>query len=278
MSHSPTIAGSLPKCDAQHWPRLVAWLAVVAHVCVADVIGVSSKTLGDPSHGASMARDSAVLLAQADLLVVWLVLGGSRWVRRLPWSLCGLAGVGLVIYARNLNEVVVLGAYVAHALTTVGTVGFLRFRRMRITRHAENEATEETRRSRRQFTILDLFAAALAIAIAVSWVLRVQPQTSMFDDARVLATLAIGVAPLSAFALLAAIGMRRERWLAVQIVFSASVAIFLTNLVDHQIGKNVLILYSVHWFLVAATLWIFQMCGFRLVRFRDAETDGAIAR
>ncbi|MEX2141469.1 MAG: hypothetical protein WD894_19540 [Pirellulales bacterium] len=258
-------ATSIEQRQSAYWPPAVAWLAVIAHFCVADVVGVNSRS---SKHDFAVVRDAAVLLAQADLIVIWLVLGSSRWIRRFPWSLCGLSGLGLVLYMHNFNDVmgVVLAAYVAHGLTTAAVVGFLRFRGKRIENLARNEPTEETERSRRQFTILDLFGAALAVAIAVSWVLRMEPPTAVRGDAGVFAMLAVVVAPLSAFTLTAAVGMQCQRWLVIQIIFAAFIAIFLTNTLGHEIGQQLCLSYSVHWFLVAATLWVFQMCGYRLVR------------
>jgi hypothetical protein len=258
-------ATSIEQRQSVYWPRAVAWLAVIAHFCVADVVGVNSRC---SKHDFAVVRDAAVLLAQADLLVVWLLLGSSRWIHRLPWATCGLCGLGLVLYMHNFNDVmgVVLATYVAHGLTTVATVGFLRFRGKRIESLAHNESTEETERSRRQFTILDLFGAALAVAIAVSWLLRMEPPTAARGDAGVLAMLTIVVAPLAVFTVMAAVGMQSQRWLVMQIVFAAFIAIFPTSSLRNEIGQQLCLLYSVHWFLVAATLWVCQMCGYRLVR------------
>jgi hypothetical protein len=254
-----------------YWPQSVAWLAVIAHFCVADVIGVGSRSA---EYDQSAMRDAAVLLAQADLLVLWLVLGSSRWIRRLPWSLCGLSGVGLVLYMHLFRQVmgVVLAAYAAHVLTTAATVGFVRFRGLRIMNVAIRETAEETQRSRQQFTILDLFGAALGVAIAVSWVLRMEPPTEARGDVRVLAMLAVAMAPLSVFTLMAAIGLRSQRGLVIQIICAALAAIFGTAVLQSEIPQQLCLLYSVHWFLAAATLWIFQMCGYRLARIGERST------
>jgi hypothetical protein len=253
-------AGGAPELNAAPWPRAVAWLAVAAHFCIADVIGVNSKGSKDDLLA---VRDAAVLLAQADLLVVWLALGGSRWLRRVPWSLCGLAGVGLVLYMHNFKRVMgfVLAAYVVHLAVTVAAVGLLRFRGLRIIRDAGGSVAAAG--ITRQFTVADLFGAALAIAIAVSWVLRMERPLLVDGDG--LLELFVVSAPMCGLTLIAALGMRRERLLVMQIVLAALVAALLTA-PAHDLDKQLWLPYALHWLLVAATLWVFQMCGFRLVR------------
>jgi hypothetical protein len=233
-------------------------LAVAAHFCVADVIGVNSKSSkGD----LVVVRDAAVLLAQADLIVVWLVLGGSSWIRRLPWSLCGLTGVGLVLYMHNFSRVMgfVLAAYAAHLTIAAATIGWLRFRGSRIIRNAGNSITAAGLVG--QFTIADLFGAALATAIAVSWMLRMEPPGAI-DGAGVLQMLLVS-APMVALTLVAVLGMTREHWLVVQMVIAALVAVLLA-MPPHVIEKQLGLPYTLHWLLVAFTLWVFQMCGYRL--------------
>jgi hypothetical protein len=230
---------------------------------VADVIGVSRQ----PKNELVVIRDASVLLAQADLLVVWLVLGGARWIQRVPWSLCGFAGVGLVFYMHNFREVrsAALFVFVLHALLTALFIAWLRFKRLRIVRIPKATQSIDLVR-RRQFTVVDLFVAALAVAIGVSWMLRMQRPQLFLDDAGLSGMLFVVCAPLSLVTLLAVSDLRRDRWLELQIILSALLAIFLTDIVRSGLGKQLSVLYSVHWFVVAATLWIFQMCGYRLVR------------
>jgi hypothetical protein len=253
------VAPNIPE-PSLPWPRLVAWLAVMAHFCVADVIGVSSRS---SDSDLSLLRSAAVLLAQADLLVVWLVLGTSLWVRRLPWSLCGFCGVGLVFQTVFKGEFVALGGYLAHVASTAAVVGFLRWRGKRIG-YTASPTVEIDLRSRHQFTILDLFGAALGTAIAVSWLLRMEsPQSSPRDQGAIVMLTAL-LLPLAGLTLTAAIGMRRQRWLAAQIVLAALIAIFAPKDLTIDSPRGFCLLYAVHWFLVAATLWIFQRCGYRL--------------
>ena len=248
---------------ADYWPPAVAWLAIVAHFCVADVIGASSRSSdGD----LSLLRNAAVLIAQADLVVVWLVLGKSLWLRRLPWSLCGLTGIGLVLYMHVVRgEAVVLGAYLAHIASTTVVLGFLRWRGKRIGRFA-TPSQETDGRSRYQFTILDLFGAALGTAIAVAWMLRMEPPQPPSAPFGAVVMLAALVLPLSGFTLSTVMGMRRQRTLVTQIVLAALIAIFVPKDLTVESARGICLLYAVHWFLIASTLWIFQMCGFRLAR------------
>jgi hypothetical protein len=238
-------------------------LAVAAHFCVADVVGVSAQS----SEGdLSLLRNAAVLMAQADLIVVWLVLGTSIWIRRLPWSLCGLTGIGLVLYMHVVRgEAVVLGAYVAHIISTAAVLCWLRWHGKRIGSLA-NHGQEAEGRSRHQFTILDLFGAALGTAIAVAWMLRMeppQPPPAPFGAVVMLAGLLL---PLSGCTLTAVIGLRRQRMLVSQIVLAALIAIFVPKDLTVESARGMCLLYAVHWFLIASTLWIYQMCGYRVAR------------
>jgi cytochrome bd-type quinol oxidase subunit 1 len=243
------------------WPRAVAWLAVVAHLCVADVIGVSSQA---SDEHLSVLRKASVLFAQADLIVVWLVLGTSLWVRRVPWSLCGLSGIGLVLYMHVAQgESFVLGEYLTHLATTAAALGFLRWRGRRIG-YAANRPLEAIRRH--QFAIMDLFGAVLATAIAVSWMLRMEPPQISEAIVGMVVSLTALLLPLSGCTLAAALAMGRQRWLVTQIVLAALIAIFVPKDVTQESTSWFCLLYSIHWFLVASTLWIFQMCGYRLVR------------
>jgi hypothetical protein len=213
----------------------------------------------------SLLRNAAVLFAQADLIVVWLVLGTSLWVRRLPWSLCGLSGVGLVLYTAFKGEAVVLGAFLAHIPSTAAVVGFLRWRGRRIGQ-ATNPSDRANGRSRHQFTILDLFGAALGTAIAVSWLLRMEPPQSSPHDLRAIVRLTALLLPLAGLTLMAAIATDRQRWLVAQIVLSGSIAIFVPKHQAVDSPSAFCLLYAVHWFLLSSSLWVFRMCGDRLVR------------
>jgi hypothetical protein len=267
------IAGSQPISSTNlPWPRAVGWLAVVAHFCVADVIGVARE-----KTDVAAIRNASVLFAQADLILVWLFLGATHWIRRIPWSLCGLCGAGLVFYMHNFEQVtsVAFFTYALQCVATAMALGCVRYFGLRIVRaQLTTEPVEEQALPARQFSILDLLGAALAVAIAVSWVLRMQPPTLQRGEIGGVGMLTMAAAPLSVFACLAAYGMRGERSLVVQMMMGAALAIFLRGSLGYGVFQQLSVLYGVHWFVAAATLWIFQMCGYRLVQTTRPTMEG----
>jgi len=226
-----------------------------------------------------MLLSATVGFAQASLIVVWLLLGSAHLVRRVPWSLCALSGLALAYYSGPPLAVDNFG--VAYVLARVITVAVfvlpLRLLHYRLMQPPAVISSGDSRRSS-QFSILDLLIAAFAVALAGAIVIRIQPPAWVFSNVeviRALITSAFGkLWPFALITVIAIAGVRSHRWLSLQVIFSGSIAILPFSFVNEVYGEHrVWLSFSSHWFLVGGTLWIFQMCGYRLVRLERRNHD-----
>jgi hypothetical protein len=121
-----------------------------------------------------------------------------------------------------------------------------------------------------QFSIADLLAAAFAVSVAGAIVIRIPPPEWVFTSIEVIKTLVseafVKFWPMASITVLAVCGMRSHRWLGAQVLLSGLIALLPSSAFRDPYGEPLAWMsFSWHWFLVAGTLWIFQMCGWRLV-------------
>jgi hypothetical protein len=252
-----------PKSPAKPWPRAVAGLAVAAHISIALALWQAPKPRHDADghhHGIALS----LLLAQASLLTVWLVIGYGPVIRRLGWAMCGWSGIAYVLATAEWTDSVETCVFALQILVTGAAVAVLRLFRGAVTRPNTDG------RKAHQFSILELFAAALAISIAAALWIRIDAAGTfepldISDTATVLLAVSL---PAAALTLISSIGLRGNSSLGVQMV-AAGAALLLSLALQtnrHWEWDGMFEIHASHWFTVAATLWVFQMCGYRLVR------------
>jgi hypothetical protein len=153
---------------------------------------------------------------------------------------------------------------------TAALIAMLRFSRRRVVRIAANRvAPGESRYGDRQFSILELFSTALGVAIAAALLTRIDV-TGTFRPPRwsdsIQAIISIPL-PAAAMTLVSILGLRGNATLSMQMILAGTALLLgLALQTDpHWEWDGVFEFHAAHWFVVAATLWIFQMCGYRLV-------------
>jgi hypothetical protein len=213
----------------------------------------------------------SLLLAQVNLLTLWLIAGHGPTIRRLAWTLCGWSGVAYVLAtAASLHSAAAFVFTMQPAVTAV-IIGALRFSRRKVVwLPAEQSPGEAIRYRDGQFSILELFSAAFGIAIAAAFVTRIDlaetflpPRLSNSVEAIVAVSL-----PSAAMTLVSILGLRGNASLSMQMILAGMALLLGLALQTYPRGEwdGLFELHAAHWFVVAATLWIFQMCGYRLVR------------
>jgi hypothetical protein len=245
------------------WPRAVAGLAVVAHISIALALWQAPKPRHDAdSHHEGIAL--SMLLSQTSLLTVWLVIGYGPVVRRLGWALCGWSGIAYVLTTAELVDGDASFIFALHILVLGAAAAVLRLFRGTVIR------PDTDRCNALQFSILELFAAALAISIAAALWIRIDAAGTFGPPGirhTAIVLLAVSL-PGSVFTLISIIGLRGNTSLSMQMILAGMALLlclaFQTD--PHWTWEGLFEIHAAHWFVVAATLWIFAMCGYRLAR------------
>jgi hypothetical protein len=245
------------------WPRAVAGLAVAAHISIALALWQAPK----PRHDADEHHQGialSILLAQASLLTVWLVVGYGPVIRRLGWALCGWSGIAYVLATAEWTDSFETFVFTLQIVVTGAAVAVLRLFLGTVTR------PNSEGRNAHQFSILELFATALAISIAAALWIRIDAAGTfgplgVSDTAKVLLAVSL---PAAALTLISIIGLRSNSTLGVQLVAAGTALLLSLSLQTnrHWEWDGLFEIHASHWFVVAATLWIFGVCGYRLAR------------
>jgi hypothetical protein len=258
----------------QPWPRAVAWLAVVAHISVAAALWQAPRAAysqGDPHEVISLS----LLLAQVNLLTLWLVVGCGPVIRRIAWTVCGWSGIAYVLATAATLQSGAAFVFPMQLVVTAALVAMLRLSRRKITLlPSEQLRGDGNRYGDRQFSILELFSAALGVAIAAALLTRIDLE-AVFRPPRfvadtILTILAVSL-PAAAMTLVSILGLRGTAALSMQMIL-AGMALLLGLALQtdpHWKWNGLFDIHAAHWFVIAATLWIFGMCGYRLVAARS---------
>jgi hypothetical protein len=269
MSDDSDVESILNSPD-KPWPRAVAWLAVAAHISVTIAVWRAPE----PIHVANDNRvqfSLSLLLAQVNLLTLWLIVGHGPAIRRFAWTLCGWSGITFVLSTAESLQSADTFVFALQPAVTGAIVGGLSFSRRRIAwLPAEQSRVEAIRYRDWQFSILELFSTALGIAIAAAFVTRID-LAATFLPLRLSYSLQAIVAvsaPAAAMTLVAILGLRGNASLSMQMILAGMALLLGLALQTYPRGRwdGLFEIHAAHWFVIAATLWIFQMCGYRLVR------------
>jgi hypothetical protein len=262
---------------AMPWPRAVAWLAVAAHISVAAALWRKPEPVysqGDPHVAISLS----LLLAQANLLTLWLFVGYGPVIRRIAWTVCGWSGFAFIL-ATAASKIDLAFVFPSQLVVTAALVAMLRLSRRKIIWLATEPALcDEPRYRDSQFSILELFSAALGIGIAAALVTRIDLAATfrhppLADSIQTFVAVSL---PAAAMTLISILGLRGTAALSVQAIL-AGMALLLGLALQtdsHWEWDGVFEFHAAHWFVASATLWIYGMCGYRLVRTNDIGRTG----
>jgi hypothetical protein len=249
------------------WPSAVSRLAVAAHISVALALWRSSNSAASVYPHVIIAV--VLLLAQANLLTLWLLLGSSPWPRRIAWALCGWSGIAFVLSSgERFGSVDAFPIAVQPAVTGIVLL-YWRLRGFRLVGSRPfGQSGEPGREARGQFSIMELFGAALGVAIAAGLWIRIDDLSPFRLHSRqheyfLLLILSL---PMALFTLAAARGMRASGGLLPQVIL-AGVILLLAICFPLSLQwrfSELFLVHSAHWFTVAATLAVFERCGCRL--------------
>jgi hypothetical protein len=228
---------------------------------------------GDPHVGISLS----LLLAQVNLLALWLFVGYGPAIRRLAWTVCGWSGIAFVLdTAASLQSAATI-VFALQLAVSGAVLAILRFGwQMVIRRRADQVAMEAPLYRDRQFSLLELFSTALGIAIAAAMLTRID-LAAMFPVPRLsdsILTIVVVSSPAAAMTLVSILGLRGNAALSMQMIL-AGLALLLGLALQtdpHWEWDGLFEVHAAHWFVIAATLWIFQMCGYRLMRTLEPLT------
>jgi hypothetical protein len=261
---------------AKPWPRAVAWLAVVAHISVTAALWQAPDAVYSLTVPYAEIS-SSLLLAQVNLLTLWLIVGCGPAIRRIAWTVCGWSGIAFALATGATLQSDALFAYAVQVPVMASLVATLWFRgRKVIWLAAEPARCDEPRYRDRQFSILDLFSAALAIAIAAALLTRID-LVATFPPPRlaefIQTTLAVSL-PAAAMTLVSILGLRGDAVLNMQMVLASMALLLGMGLKTDQRGEwdGLFEIHAAHWLVVAATLWIFGMCGYRLAGTKELRS------
>jgi hypothetical protein len=263
-------ANPIAKFPGKPWPRVVAWLAVAAHISVTIALWRAPEPIhvtNDNRVGFSLS----LLLAQVNLLTLWLVVGCGPAIRRVAWTVCGWSGIAYVLATAESLQSAAAFVFAMQPLVTAAIVGGLRLSRRKIIwLPAEQPPGEVTAYRDGQFSILELFSTALGIAIAAALLTRIDLAATFLPpkfSGSILAIVAV-LMPAAVMTLVSIVGLRGTAALSMQIILAGMALLLGLALQTDTYGRwdGLFEIHAAHWFVVAATLWIFGMCGYRLVR------------
>jgi hypothetical protein len=269
MSDDSDVESILNSPD-KPWPRAVALLAVAAHISVT----IALWRAPEPIHVTNSNRvefSLSLLLAQVNLLTLWLVVGHGPAIRRLAWTVCGWSGVAYVLASAASLQSATPFVFAMQPAVTGAIIGGWRVSGRKVNwLPAEPSPGEVVRFRDWQFSILELFSTALGIAIAAAFVTRIDLAATFLpprlsDSIQALVAVAT---PAAAMTLVSIIGLRGRSSLSMQMILAGMALLLGLALQTYPRGEwdGLFEIHAAHWFVIAATLWIFQMCGYRLVR------------
>jgi len=255
---------------AKSWPRAVAWLAVAAHTSVAAALWQAPEAVYSLSVPYA-ELSSSLLLAQVNLLTLWLIVGCGPAIRRIAWTVCGWSGIAFVLATGATLQSDALFAYAVQVPVTAALVATLRISRRKVISVADEPAhSDEPRYRDRQFSILDLFSAALAFAIAAALLTRIDLVATFPPPrpAELIQTMLAVTLPAATMTLVSILGLRGNAALKMQMILASMALLLGMGLKTDPRGEwdGLFEILAAHWLVIAATLWIFAMCGYRHVR------------
>jgi hypothetical protein len=249
-------------------PRLI--FALVAVHLLADVAILSSRDWRD-SGTLAIVIIFSVLMSQANLLAVWTIIGrGRKWLRLLLAAL----GYALLMFATpfrgaDANDplILVIAAQFIVGCITLGAMRLAGFgmRSMNDRRSAESEHAEKPL----QFSILNLMQLTVIAAGITSLIVHLTIERPMIWEALWLAGACSLALPLVVVATLTVSTLWPRILVAICVCLIAIANLWFWPDPDRSL---VVAIGGLQYFLVAASLLVVRLSGYRFLRPAEAVT------